>query len=92
MNNKESDLILRHVTAQIKGYNEGVLTFLKKEIKTRDNELEGILFGLLGIAIIWPIVLSVIDFYSVGIIIGTAGMVILSGMCIAIFFKTTFRK
>ena len=68
---------------------------LKKEIKEMQKIIVSTFFGILSIAVMWPIVLfaTIIDVtYSIVIVIIIAGIVILSGMNTAIFFKTSFRK
>ena len=65
----------------------------RKEFESLARDIEGILWGILGIAIIWPIIAIVVfDINSTAITVCFTAMTILSGMCIFIALKLVFRK
>ena len=65
----------------------------RKEFEALARDIEGILWGILGIVIIWPIIaIAISDINSIVFTVCFAAMTILSGMCIFIAFKTDFRK
>ena len=65
----------------------------RKEFESLARDIEGVFWMILGIAIIWPIAaIATVDINSIAVTVCFAAMTILSGMCILIGFKISFRK
>jgi len=70
--------------------NKEDFRIIRQESNNMKKQTENLLFGLLGVALIWPVLLLSMNFNSFVMVVGRAAMIILGVMCILIFVIMKF--